>query len=155
MRLRGAGETVTVGVGNKAVPNVDANQALLIHGLESYRARNGSVTHPLLLDGHFSLLDPNGNVVEIPLEVFVTIGPVAILLVEAAQQTVHDRLVMRDADAPSLIRISASAQRERARATEVCASLDIPMWIVSGEQAPEHAAETAATHLRPLLGGAA
>ena len=150
------GTTVTVGAGNKAVPHVDDNQTLLLRGLESYRARNGHTARPLLLDGHFSLLDPNGDVVEVPVEVFAAIGPVAVLLIEATHATVHRRLVERDAEAPSPERISALAHRERARATEVSVFLKVPMWIVSGEEAPEREAARAATHLRPLLvGGAA
>src|SRR2546425_12769037 len=48
-----AAHTVTVGVGDKAVPDVDANQTLLLRGLDLYRARIG--VGPILLDGHFSL----------------------------------------------------------------------------------------------------
>ena len=80
-----AAHTVTIGVGNKAVPDVDANQALLFAAL-LYRARIGS--GPILLYGHFSLLDPGGTVIGIPLAVYEAIAPVAVLLVEAAAETV-------------------------------------------------------------------
>jgi adenylate kinase len=98
--IASAGHTVTVGVGNKAVPDVDANQALLLRGLDLYRARIGS--GPILLDGHFSLLDPGGAVVGIPMAVYEAIGPVAVLLVEAPAETVHSRLLQRDGAAAPL-----------------------------------------------------
>ena len=72
--------TTEVTVGVKAVPNVDANQLLLLRGLAVYQARNSG---PLLLDGHFVLLTPDGAIAEIPVTVYEAIAPVAVLLVEA------------------------------------------------------------------------
>lgn len=149
----GAGHTVTTGVGDKAVPDVNANQALLLRGLDLYRARIGS--GPILLDGHFSLLDPSGAVVGIPMAVYEAIGPVAVLLVEAAAETVHSRLVQRDGAAAPLETVTVLASRERECAGAVCTALKIPMWTVAGDTMAEQAAETAAAHLRPLLVGAA
>jgi adenylate kinase len=144
-------ETVTVGIGNKAVPNVDGNQTLLLKGLDAYRARVGE--GPILLDGHFSLLDQSGAVVAIPMPVFVTISPVAVVLVEADHSVVHARLVQRDAAAPPVMTISLLADRERAWAAQVCATLKIAMWTVSGDASPEDTARGAAAHLRQLLAG--
>ena len=72
IRENAGNATVTVGAGNKAVPNVDANQLLLLRGLELYRARVDD--KPILLDGHFSLLDANGEVVAIPLAVYESLA---------------------------------------------------------------------------------
>jgi adenylate kinase len=148
-----AEHTVTVGVGDKAVPDVDANQALLLRGLDLYRARIG--VGPILLDGHFSLLDPSGAVVGIPIAVYKAISPVAVLLVEADAQTVHDRLMRRDGAAAPLETLSLLASRERERAEAVCAALGIPMWAIAGDTMAEQVADAAASHLQPLLAGVA
>ncbi len=58
---------VTTGAQDKAVPDVDRNQAVLLRGLSAYLAADD---RPLLLDGHFTLIDPSGGIVEIPAEVF-------------------------------------------------------------------------------------
>jgi adenylate kinase len=145
--------TVTVGVGDKAVPDVDANQALLLRGLDLYRARIG--VGPILLDGHFSLLDPSGAVVGIPMAVYHAISPAAVLLVEADAQTVHDRLMRRDGAAAPLGTVSLLASRERECAEAVCAALRIPMWTIAGDTMAEQTAEAAASYLRQFLDGAA
>lgn len=148
-----AAHTVTVGLGDKAVPDVDANQTLLLRGLDLYRGRIG--VGPILLDGHFSLLDPTGAVVGIPMAVYEAISPVAVLLVEADTQTVHDRLMRRDGAAVPLETVSLLASRERECAEAVCATLRIPMWTMAGDTMAEQAAEAAASQLRPFLDGTA
>jgi adenylate kinase len=145
-------DTVTVGIGGKAVPDVDANQLLLLRGLELLKARIGS--RPVLLDGHFVLLDATGAVAEIPLAVYEAIAPIAVLLVEADAGTIHRRLVKRDGEAPAVAALANLIVRERVRAEEVCASLDLPLWDVAGNVASDREAATAASRLQPILGGA-
>ena len=145
----GGSETETIEVISKAVTNIQHNQKLLLQALEA-RWRQDATT-PILLDGHFSLFDPDGDVVVIPIEVFTAIRPTAILLVEAKHRTVHHRLLKRDTTAPSLATIVRLAWREREHATNVSASLATPMWILSGDEVPERVVATATRHLRPLL----
>jgi hypothetical protein len=59
------------------------------------------------------------------------ISPVAAVLVEADAATVYNRLVRRDGEAPAPQVIAALAMAERARAKEVCASLGIPLSMIS------------------------
>jgi adenylate kinase len=145
-------DTVTVGIGGKAVPDVDANQLLLLRGLELLKARIGS--GPVLLDGHFVLLDATGEVAEIPLAVYEAIAPVAVLLVEADAKTIHARLLERDGEAPSVATLANLIVRERAHANEVCARLGLPLWDVAGDVASGSASAIAASRLQSLLGGA-
>ena len=133
----------------KAVPNVHHNQEVLLQSLEARRRQDS--TTPLLLDGHFTLLNPVGGVVTIPLEVFAAIRPIAVLLVEAKHSTVHCRLQKRDGTAPSLATIKRLALTEREHATKVSASLKAPMWTVSGDELAQRAVNTAMRFLRPLL----
>jgi adenylate kinase len=147
-----ASHIVTVGIGNKAVPDVDANQELLLRGLERYRSR---VAGPILLDGHFSLLDQSGKVVEIPMTVYEAIAPVAVLLVEADDHVVRERLIERDGAAPPMTAISLLAERERACAEAVGSGLRIPILSSRGDTHRHLAADSAALELRPLLVGTA
>jgi adenylate kinase len=139
------------GVSNKAVTDVDANQALLLHGLDVYRARIGS--GPIVLDGHFSLLSSSGAVVEIPTAIYRAIGPLAVLLVEADGGVIHKRLIKRDGQAPTHAIISLLAARERARAETVCADLKIPMFSIRGDTATQSVAPTVSLQIRTILAG--
>jgi adenylate kinase len=141
--------TVTVGTGNKAVPNADANQVLLLRGLELYRARVDS--KPILLDGHFSLLNAKGEVVAIPVAVYESLAPVAVVLIEADVETVRKRRVERDGDAPPLKTISLLSARERESADAVCEALGIRIIKARGDGDAEQAAGRAASALREVL----
>lgn len=150
--VAGAPDRVTVGIGNKAVPNVKANQALLLRGLDVYRGRVDA-SLPIILDGHFSLHDQSGRVVSVPVNVFAAIHPVAAVLVETSVTTVRERLLQRDGEAPALETISALGHSERAHASEVCSVLGIPLWTISGEVPTEQAAKTVASHFRAIFDG--
>src|SRR5271166_600764 len=144
-----ANDTTELTVGVKAVPNVDANQLLLLSGLTAYRARN---TGPLLLDGHFVLLKPDRAIAKIPVTVYEVIAPVAVLLVEADAVTIHSRLLERDKTVPPVATIADLAIQERAHAERVCGELKIPLWAVSGDGATDQAAVDAASRIRAVLG---
>jgi adenylate kinase len=146
-----ASDRVTVAVGGKSVPDVEANQLLLLRGLELYRARIGP--GPVLLDGHFVLLDATGAIAEIPLVVYEAIAPVAVLLVEADAGTIHGRLLERDGEAPSMTTLTKLTVRERAHAEFVCASLGVPFWDVAGDAAADEEAAAVASRVRSILGG--
>jgi adenylate kinase len=137
----------------KVVANVDANQTALIRGLNSYRERSGS--GPILLDGHFSLLNTAGTVTEIPVAVFEAIAPTAVLLVEARDHVISGRLMDRDGVSMPMSTISHLAERERACAEIVCTCLGIPMWVIRGDSDTQEAATSAASHLRAVIAGAA
>jgi adenylate kinase len=144
---------VTVGIGGKAVPDLDANQVLLLRGLGLYRARIGP--GPVLLDGHFVLLDATGAIAEIPLVVYEAIAPVAVLLVEADAGTIHGRLLERDCQAPAVATLAELMVRERAHAEQVCARLGVPLWNVAGDVTAHREAAAAASRVQSILGGAA
>lgn len=146
-----AGHVVTVGAQDKAVPDVDANQAVLLGGLEAYRTRTGEDVRLLLLDGHFSLMDAGGALVNVPLAVFREIGPGAVLLVETDPAMVYQRLAVRAVDAPSSETIARMGARERERAATIADALDIPMWVVGGDGSAEEAAHTVLSYLRSFL----
>ncbi|MFN8091124.1 MAG: ATP-binding protein [Vicinamibacteria bacterium] len=139
-------------IGGKAVPSVDANQRLLLRGLELYRAR---VAGPILLDGHFALLGPTGGILEIPVAVYEAIAPAGVILIEAKLATVHARLLKRDGTAPPEVTLAELAKGERSNAERVCAHLGISLWAACGDASPHEAAASVAPSVRVLLGGVA
>lgn len=148
----GAKHSVTTAPGNKAVPNVNANQKLLLQGLDLCKARVGR--GPIILDGHFSLLTSDESVSVIPLSVFRAIAPVGVLLVESESVKIHTRLVSRDPDhVPSLAVLAVLSRRERLQAETVCADLGIPMEVVRGDGASADCAEAVIPRLQRLLEG--
>lgn len=144
-------ETITTGIGNKAVGDVNANQALLLQGLARYRRR---ASGPIVLDGHFCLMEPGGDVVVIPTTVYVAIAPIAVALIESDLRIVHSRLLQRDGAAPSLEIISSLSSCERAQAQAVSTALKVPLFPVRGDISADEAAQTAASAILPLLRGA-
>jgi adenylate kinase len=148
------GHVVTVGAQDKAVPDVDANQVILLRGLVAYRARNASDLRVLLLDGHFSLWNASGAVEDVPLGVFKAIAPVALLLIEAPPVTVHGRLASRAADPPSVETIERLAEHERRRALETAKALNIPIWHAAGDRVADEEARTMVGRIRAVGGGA-
>jgi adenylate kinase len=129
---------VTIAPGSKTVANVEANQQLLLRGLEFYKTRIGPGI--ILLDGHFSLLSADGDVSMIPVSVFRAIAPIGVLLVETESVEIHRRLLNRDADqVPSLAVLALLANRERVQAQAVSTDLGIPMEVVRGDGPPDSA----------------
>lgn len=145
---------VTVGAQGKAVPDVDANQEVLLRGLLAFQSRTGADTRPLLLDGHFALMNPDGEVVEVSPEVFGVIAPVAVLLVEADAAVVRRRLAARAPEAPSDDLIAALAARERARAMDTAEVLQVPIYLLDGNGSVEQEGQSVVDSLRRLVGGA-
>lgn len=148
----GANYSVTTAPGNKSVSNVDANQELLLQGLDLCKARVGRGT--IILDGHFSLLTSDESVSVIPLSVFRAIAPVGVLLVESESAEIHARLLSRDPDhAPSLSVLATLSVRERLHAQTVCADLEIPMEVVRGDGVSADSAKAVIPRLQRLLQG--
>ena len=90
--------------------------------------------NPYLLDGHFCLLTTKGTIERVPLEVFETINPDMILLLEASSDAIRKRLIARDSKEYSLSFINDFLQEEKAYANEVANVLDIPFKICSQDE---------------------
>ncbi|WOZ81439.1 AAA family ATPase [Segatella hominis] len=79
-------------------------------------------------------IDNKGNIERVPLEVFETINPDMILLLEASSDTIRKRLIARDSKEYSLSFINDFLQEEKAYANEVANVLDIPFKICSQDE---------------------
>lgn len=115
---------------NKEVENVEDNQNRLLQNLPYFIDLDKSY----LLDGHFCLLTTKETIERVPLEVFETINPDMILLLEASGETLRKRLIARDSKEYSLSFINDFLQEEKAYANEVANVLDIPFKICSQDE---------------------
>lgn len=150
IREAASSDSMLVVASNKTVADVNANQEFLLQGLQRYQC---SFHGPIVLDGHFSLLNASGVAVAIPISVYEVIAPIAIVLVESDCGVILSRLLERDSAAPPLATISSLSETERANARAVSTALKIPMFTVRGDIPTDEAAETAIAELIPLLKG--
>jgi adenylate kinase len=121
---------------------------LLLNGLAKYRLHDNG---PLILDGHFALLEPGGTFAEIPMAVFNAIAPVAVILIEAAPETVHSRLLDSDREALPIPAIAELSMRERLHAERVCEHLKLSLKTLSTDGAAAEAVANATSLIRSIL----
>ena len=90
--------------------------------------RRRNVSSPrLLLDGHFFLRDPRGQLIRIDVGVFARLQIVATVLIEVPHEIVAQRLASRGGQVDKLTSIAALAVAEREHAAYVCSALDLPL----------------------------
>lgn len=110
---------------DKKVANIDENQVALRNGVQ----RIISVGKPLLLDGHFVLIDKESEFVPIDMAVFGGLNLSGVVLLEARPELIASRLATRDA-AISAVDIEMFLQAERVHARLVCEELGLPLKIL-------------------------
>lgn len=122
--------------GEKAVSNLDGNQLHLLRALGDLRRTDETI----LLDGHFCLFSPEPHVARIPVGVFASIDPAAILLVEAPPSLIKRRLEQRDGRSYDLQLLEDFSGQEREHAQLVSASLSVPFRSISYDEPLQEAA---------------
>lgn len=109
--------------GDKTVGDVDGNQEILLSALSLWpRGEQG-----LILDGHFCLLGLEDTISPIPLAVFERMVPRGLILVEAAPETVVQRLNARDGKRYDPRFVAELIRRERDHAELMSGRLKVPM----------------------------
>lgn len=114
---------------HKVVENVKENQNRLLANLPYFI----DMDKEYLLDGHFCLLTENGTIEMVSLDVFETINPDMILLIEEKPTIICQRLQQRDSVQYSVELLSSFLQEERNYAKEVAETLGIPIKICNSE----------------------
>ncbi|HEX5177811.1 MAG TPA: ATP-binding protein [Gemmatimonadaceae bacterium] len=110
----------------KAVVDVGANQELALSALTPYLT--SSLT--ILLDGHYCLVRRDASIVNVPLDVFTSIRPLGLVLVEAPTFLVKQRLERREGSSEYQIEfLTRLTQVERQQAEFVSSSLNVPLKI--------------------------
>lgn len=111
----------------KAVADVDGNQELLIRGVRRILGQHhGSI----ILDGHFTLLKPDGSVEAIPVDVFRSLHLDAIVVYRDESQKISERLNDRDNAHPNPDAIERHQLLELDQARLVATELSIPLKLL-------------------------
>lgn len=111
---------------DKRVADVDKNQVALAKAVARHNA-NGTA---LLLDGHFVLLNTDGEFVLLGGDVFKTLNLSAVLLIEADPKVVETRVQNRDNLRRDSDWLAMFMGQERAQAEAVCRELSLPLRIL-------------------------
>ena len=114
--------------GNKLVPDIDDNQPLLIEALRELRDSNKE----FILDGHFCLLNAEGEITKIPSETYTLLKPDRMVLLTEEPSVIASRREVRDGVRQDLLEIETFQREEKAYAEEIAASLKIPLIVSHG-----------------------
>jgi adenylate kinase len=118
---------------DKRVTSVGQNQDVLVRALERVLVPGRTY----LLDGHFVLLNADGNITNIPSRTYETIAPTAVVLVVDDPAEISARLRQRDGRSYEPSFLQQLQDRELAHAREICFALEVPLLMVAPEAAVE------------------
>lgn len=111
---------------DKLVADIDSNQIALAKAVQ----RHNDSGARLLLDGHFVLLDADGNFTRIEIEVFRSLHLDAVILIEEMPSTVAERIRQRDERVTDPQFLADFIAAERTHAQSVCDEIGIPLDIL-------------------------
>jgi adenylate kinase len=134
---------------DKLIPDIDDNQAYLLSAIDDLN----TVTRQYLLDGHFCLLNANGQVQRIPQSTFTSLKPDAIILLTEKADVIIQRRKDRDNVIHSKIDIQLFQDEEISYAKEVAAMLNIPIYISLGSEYIEITLEFVQSTMRGIENG--
>lgn len=111
----------------KEVTSIDQNQLILIEELSSFKTDKNII----LLDGHFCLLDSASKIQEVPIALFNSISPFAIVILTDKPSSIAGRLSNRDDREYGNELITTFQEREINWACSVATAINIPIKIVN------------------------
>jgi adenylate kinase len=107
----------------KAVVDVARNQELLVHELNKLVVDKDII----LLDGHFTLIDSLGEIVNISQEIFKDISPFLIVILVNSVEKISAQILKRDKLKVDLNLLSIHQERECAYAVTIGSLMNIPI----------------------------
>lgn len=110
----------------KRTQNVRDNQKVLVNAVRELAV---VTSVPLILDGHFVLVDSKGTFITVPEQTFRDLQVEAIILIEAVKTTVLERYKRRGVIS-SLNEISEQLNAEHEHAKNVSDRLNIPLNVL-------------------------
>ena len=116
-----------IAVGSKVVVDPIGNQELLLRGIRNcMRVGQGKA----ILDGHFTLLNADGKIIAINIDVFVRLELERIIIIRDDAATICSRLRERDGQDWSISKITAHQDAEINQAHDIATKLHIPVLLI-------------------------
>lgn len=103
----------------------DKNQTILLAAIDDLKNKNSNI----LLDGHFSLINKDGDVNNLKIEVFKEMKPDGVILISEPSEVVIERLLSRDGVSSSYD-ITKLINSEKDNAIKITSELEIPLVIL-------------------------
>lgn len=113
---------------DKLIKDIDTNQLYLLDALNTLR----SSKKEFILDGHFCLLNSEGNITRIPRQTYYDLMPDSIILLTEAPSVIAQRRFNRDGITIDISQIQNLQDAEIKYAREISQELSIPLDISSG-----------------------
>lgn len=113
---------------DKKVADINSNQVLLIEALNKLRESGKE----FVLDGHFCLVNNDGDISRVPFETFQEVKPNKIILLTENPQVIMQRRAERDGIELDIKEIAAFQHEEYSYAVEVARKIGCPIIISSG-----------------------
>ena len=113
---------------DKRIAEIENNQGYLRMAVEKLKEKTSS----FVLDGHFCVLDKEGNITRIPKETFEKLKPDAIVLLVEKAEIIAERRKKRDGIKVEIDQTNRFQDAEIIYAREIAEKLDIPLRISCG-----------------------
>lgn len=113
---------------DKLIPDIDVNQQYLLVAVDELRSKNTE----FILDGHFCLLDAEGKVTRISLDVFTSLRPEVIILLTEKPEVIAKRRMERDSQNMTIESIIQFQNEEQFYAEEVAKLINAKLFISKG-----------------------
>lgn len=114
---------------NKNVEDIRNTQERLVKGLQNIIKSNKRY----IIDGHFCLLDKNGEIQTVPQDTFEHILPIAILVLEETPEVISTRLLARDNKCYSPSFLTKMQEKEIETAHEIAKHLGIDILTINSQ----------------------
>jgi predicted transcriptional regulator/adenylate kinase len=114
---------------NKNVDHIEDNQNVLLQQLASAKVKYSR----LLLDGHFTLINNQGNIEPIPAAVFDAIKPNKLFLIKGCPNEIASRIKKRDGEIWSEEFLSKFQAQEEKHAHYVSKRIGVPLRIIQND----------------------
>lgn len=118
---------------DKRVVNVNDNQDVLIEAVQAISISDS----PVLLDGHFCVLNLSEELTRIPTQTFERLAPIAALVIHDDVQAIQERLRNRDGRNYSLAALGAYQDAELSHARTVCSIIGAKLCTLRPDMLPE------------------
>lgn len=112
----------------KQVKDIGGNQKLLINAVSKLLQETQK---PIILDGHFTLLNSLNNCEAIGIELFEQLPLIEIILFKDKPQKIFDRIRLRDGNSFSIEEIKHHQEKEIYEAKYIASTLNIKLKILN------------------------